>query len=95
MMVRGTFDITSPLKWLKSWRNENQDKQLQSPDQITVSAGGFPLVAEDGDNNGVMFFRSPRFCKTFGSFGGPLVIRNYWASFFTRWLTIIFFISKR
>ena len=69
-----SFDSTSPLRWLKSWRNENQDKQLQSPDQITVSAGGFPLVAEDGDNNELCFLDHQGFAK-------PLIrLEGHWLS---------------
>ncbi|MDB9925800.1 PhoX family protein [Hyphomicrobiales bacterium] len=68
------FGIKNPFSWIKNWREENQDKPLRSPDQITVSNGGYPLVAEDGDNMELCFLDHNGFAK-------PLVrIEGHWLS---------------
>ena len=66
--------MSNPVKWLKSWSDENKDKSLRSPDQITVNSNGYPLVAEDGDNMELCFLDKNGFAK-------PLVrLDGHWLS---------------
>jgi len=71
---KGRLGVSNPVKWLKSWSEENKDKSLRSPDQITVNSNGYPLVAEDGDNMELCFLDKNGFAK-------PLVrLDGHWLS---------------
>ena len=64
----------NPLNFFKRWRKDSNGYALKSPDQMTVNADGYPLVAEDGDNMELCFIDKNGFAK-------PLVrLDGHWLS---------------
>ena len=60
---KGKIDNNNPLNWLNRWQKDNKNSVLKNPDQMTISADGYPLVAEDGDNNELCFLDKSGFAK--------------------------------
>lgn len=71
---KGKIDNNNPLNWLNRWQKDNKNSVLKNPDQMTISADGYPLVAEDGDNNELCFLDKSGFAK-------PLIrLDGHWLS---------------
>ena len=64
----------NPFNFFNRWRKDSNGYALKSPDQMTVNADGYPLVAEDGDNMELCFLDNDGFAK-------PLVrLDGHWLS---------------
>ena len=70
----GNIDNSNPINWLKRWKKDKEGYTLKNPDQITLNADGYPLVAEDGGNMELCFLDKSGFAK-------PLIrLDGHWLS---------------